>query len=230
MTTMVANAIGANVFYTRLQGHGEGPAALAASAASHWLEDYRQALDIGAALGKNIVVIACSTGATLAVNEALQNPRPDVGAYVLLSPNLGLRHPCAPLLGSRFAPWLLRLIVGDTYAFQPVNERHGRFWVTRYPAQALQRMYAPVAEVRRRNWRNFDAPLLVCSSPADRLVDPRQARRLHDLARSPIKQYLEINNSADPQAHVLAGDILSPGTTAAVADGIVEFLRRLPTA
>ena len=48
----VAEARGANVFFTRLTGHGLDGAGLAAASLDDWLTDSRRALEIGARLGR----------------------------------------------------------------------------------------------------------------------------------------------------------------------------------
>jgi alpha-beta hydrolase superfamily lysophospholipase len=62
----IAKQLGANLFYTRLTGHGRSGAAMAEASVNDWLNDSQEALQIGAQLGEHVVVIATSTGATLA--------------------------------------------------------------------------------------------------------------------------------------------------------------------
>ena len=42
---------------------------------------------------------------------------------------------------------------------------------------------------------------------------------------SPRKQLVQFTDSEDPKHHILAGDIVSPGTTEIVAEMIVDFLK-----
>ncbi len=39
---------------------------------------------------------------------------------------------------------------------------------------------------------------------------------------------LEVSDTEDPSGHILAGDILSPGTTARLVAEIESFVRELP--
>ena len=59
----VAKALGANLFYTRLAGHGRSGDAMAEPLAGDWIEDMAEAMAIGRRLGDRVVVIATSTGA-----------------------------------------------------------------------------------------------------------------------------------------------------------------------
>ncbi len=65
--TSVAAALGANLFYTRLTGHGKDGAAMATASVNAWVNDYAEALAIGRAIGEKVIVIGVSTGAALAV-------------------------------------------------------------------------------------------------------------------------------------------------------------------
>ena len=66
----VADSLGANLFETRLAGHGREREPLADVRAEDWLHDAAEALAIAARLGERVIVIGTSTGATLAVGDA----------------------------------------------------------------------------------------------------------------------------------------------------------------
>ena len=83
----IAAALGANLFETRLSGHGLENDALANVRAEAWLDDGIEALAIGRALGERLVLIGTSTGATLALAMAGHPDFTAVDALVFLSPN-----------------------------------------------------------------------------------------------------------------------------------------------
>ena len=68
----VAEALGANLVYTRLTGHGRSGAAMAQATASDWMRDTAEALAAARAVGESVVVIATSTGGTLVAAAALR--------------------------------------------------------------------------------------------------------------------------------------------------------------
>ena len=88
---IVAERLGANLFETRLSGHGLQAQALAGVKAEDWLADAAEALAIGAALGERIVIIATSTGATLALAMSGREEMRKVAAIVMISPNFSPR-------------------------------------------------------------------------------------------------------------------------------------------
>ena len=97
----VAEALGANLIFTRLAGHGRPGAALARVSVADWMADVAEALAAARAVGDRVVVIGTSTGATLA-RIAVQYPemRADVAGMVLISPNFRVKNPAAVILSS----------------------------------------------------------------------------------------------------------------------------------
>ena len=62
----VADLLDANLFYTRLTGHGQDGAAMTQGSVNAWINDYEEALAIGRAIGDKVIVISTSTGGSLA--------------------------------------------------------------------------------------------------------------------------------------------------------------------
>ena len=111
----VAAHLGANLFYTRLTGHGLPGEALA----------------IGRRLGERVLVVGTSTGGTLASWLATD---PDwaasIGAMVLISPNFGPRDPRSDMLLWPWGRQLARAVIGEWRSWDPVNERQEEFWLS----------------------------------------------------------------------------------------------------
>lgn len=102
----LAASLGANLFEARLRGHGRSQDAMGEATAEDWLADAAQALAIGRLLGERVVVVGCSTGATLAAWCAGPGRASDLEALILLSPNFAIHHPAAFLMtGPWGAPW-----------------------------------------------------------------------------------------------------------------------------
>jgi alpha-beta hydrolase superfamily lysophospholipase len=88
----VAAALGANLFETRLAGHGRERDGLVDVRAEQWLDDGRELLGVGRALGERLTLIGTSTGATLALALASHPDFRVVDSLVLISPNFGPPH------------------------------------------------------------------------------------------------------------------------------------------
>lgn len=227
----LASRLGANLFYTRLKGHGRPGEAMAAATASDWLYDVREALAVARALGDRVLLVGSSTGATLAI-WAVSGPLTEaetgsVEALVLISPNLGPADPRSNLLLLPWGEQLARIMAGEYREWTPHNEMHGRYWTTRYPTSAVFPMMGSVRAVRSADTRRFRRPVLVAYSPEDQVVDPDRIREWYDSITSPQRELLEVYDAGDPSDHILAGDILSPHTTARLVTRIAEFAQKL---
>ena len=224
----VARALGANLFFTRLTGHGRTGPAMTEASVNDWINDLAESLAIAHRLGERVVVIGMSTGAALATYaETLPEFQSGVAANVLISPNFGLRDRKAPLLTMPFAREAMRLFGQDTYSFQPLNESQAANWTASYPAAALLPMAALARAADRADLEVLKVPTLFIYSPADQVVDSAETegaiRRwggAHDT--------LLVHDAGDPTHHVLAGRILSPGTTDRLVTAIAAWIQKLP--
>lgn len=228
LSDLLARQLGANLFYTRLSGHGRGGAAMSEASVSDWLRDSQEAMQIGRRLGRQVLVIGTSTGATLASWLALQPDTQGVLAYVLISPNFAPRDPAATVLTWPWAAQFVPLLLSDEYQWQPRNALQARYWSHRYPVQALLPMMALVKHVREQPLERIAAPMLVIYSPEDQVVSPAAIESAFARFGSPHKQLLALTDSQDPAHHVLAGDILSPRDTPRVQAAILDFIESLP--
>jgi alpha-beta hydrolase superfamily lysophospholipase len=211
----------ADAFFTRLPGHGRSDAAMGEASYSDWIATGLEAVAVGERLGRRQVLIGTSTGATLALWLAATGRAPGAAALVLISPNFGPLEPGADLL---LWPWVARIapaILGEWRTWTPSNAEQGRWWKTRYPLRAAVPMMQLVDAVRGLDLSALRVPILVFYSTQDRIVDP--ARIVARFAGTPAT-LIEIHGADDPNRHVLAGRILSPGTTARVRDATLAFL------
>jgi esterase/lipase len=223
LSERVAAALGANLYYTRLTGHGRPAAALAQATVADWLSDAAEALEIGKRIGERVVVIGCSTGATLATWLAL-NRHEHLHALVLMSPNFALRDTSSEMLTWPWARYLIPVVMGADYAWQPHNEQQARYWTYRYPSTALLPMIALVKHVRDSDFTALTTPVLVIYSRDDEVVQPAAIERVYSEFGSARKQLIAIPQSAHAVKHVLAGDILDPDNTGPVSELIVKFV------
>lgn len=221
----VADALGANLFETRLAGHGLMHEALSDVKAEDWLDDGAEALAIGARLGEGIVLIGNSTGASLAMALADHPLFARVTALVQVSPNYGPRDRGAEWLTRPGGPLLALLVLGPTRSWEPLNEAQARYWTTSYPTQALVEMMRLVKSVRSSLPRRLNADLLVVYSPADEVVDPSLIEWAFERIQTPRKQLVRLTGSRDPRQHLLGGDIMSPESNQEMVERIVGFVQ-----
>jgi esterase/lipase len=186
----VAHALSANLFETRLHGHGLPGDSLGSVTAKDWLTDAVDALEIGRRLGDSVVVIGTSTGGTLAAWLAAlpRAMRSQLHAIVLISPNFGPKDPMAGVLT---LPWASRILPRfiPTREWTAANEEQKRYWTMRYPSTALFPMQAMVEFVRTRSLEGYEVPTLTFYNPDDGVVDATRTiswlDRVNATSRSP---------------------------------------------
>ena len=220
----VARKLGANLFETRLAGHGIRDTPLVDVKAEDWLEDAAEALAIGNRIGRRVVIIATSTGATLTLAMAGRAEMDNVDAIVMISPNFALPDPAAEILTWPGGPQFAQLTVGTMRSWTPQNELQARYWSTTYPTLALVEMMRLVKYTRGRLPIDLRADLLTLYSPDDAVVSADATIAALENIHAPRKLTIEILDSDDPGQHVLIGDILSPRITERTVDVIVDFL------
>ena len=222
----VAQGLGASLVEARLAGHGLAENPMQGVLAEHWMADAERVLGIAAELGRKIVVIGNSTGATLAAAMLDQPAMEHVHALVMLSPNFMPAAAGASLVTGPGGTLLPRLIAGETRCFEPANELQARYWSTCYPSATgvqVMRLVDRAADLMRGEHRQ---DLLVFYSPDDRVVMPDAIVDAFGTFLSPRKRLVEVTDSGDRNNHLLAGDILSPNTTERIAAEIVAFILR----
>jgi len=214
----------ANLFYTRLTGHGRTSQAMKDVTVNTLLNDAIEALEIGKRIGEKVILIGSSTGGTLATWLSSQQQSGNLSAVILLSPNFGLKRMDSELL---FYPWgqsIMRLIQGEEYQFAPVNTSQEKYWTTRYPTDALLAMFGLIDVVRHSSTNAIKTPTLILYSEDDKILDVEKIKLHYDNLLLDAKKLVAITDTQDPQHHILAGNILSPATTEKVVTVIREFL------
>lgn len=226
----VAKALGANLFFTRLAGHGRSGAAMATAVPEDWVLDLDEALAIGRRIGSRVLVIATSTGGTLAMLAATDAGRAEgVAGMVLVSPNFRLANPSAQFLLD--APWIESwgdAVAGAERSFEPQNAEHGRWWTTAYPTSALYPMGALMRAARGNDPGNALVPALFIYTDADKVVDAATTAAIAAGWGAPAATFQPtLTPQDDPWSHVIAGRILSPAQTEPVVAAILDWAGKL---
>ena len=225
----VAAALGANLFFTRLTGHGRGSAAMAQATANDWLNDVAEAMAIGRAIGEKVVVIATSQGGTMtAMSSVDPGVMRSVAGIVFVSPNFGIVSGSAGLLTAPFAETFVPWIAGKERSFEPHNAEQAKWWTTSYPIAAVFPMAASVRAASGLAFEAVTTPAFFIYSPDDAVVKASQiARVAGEWGGKKEIWEVALGEGDDPSAHVIAGDILSPSMTAPVSERIVGWVSGL---
>ena len=228
LVSQLAAELGANAYFARLRGHGRDGAAMAQATVEDWLADTSEAVAIGARIGERAVLIGTSTGGTLAVWAASREEADGrVAAVVMISPNF---HPKDRMSRLLLYPWggvVARVVLGAEHCFAAQSAEEALHWTTCYPTSALLPMMALVEHVRTVDLSGVNVPTLVMYSPRDQVVDAAETERVVRTLGGADVQVFVYEGAGDPAQHVLAGDILSPESTATIAARVLQFLEPL---
>lgn len=222
----IAAALGANLVYTRLEGHGRDGAALGRATVEGWMTDVAEALAAGRAVGEEVIVLSTSTGGTLVAEAALQpEMMAQVKGLMLISPNFGINDPKAPLLTWPAARYWIPVLAGKTRSFEPRNARQATYWTTSYPTVAVLQMAALVKHAVAQDYAQVRVPALFWYSDADRVVVASETDKVVAQWRGPVTQIkVDLGEGSDPYAHVIAGDIASPPQTEQAVSDMLNWI------
>jgi len=220
----VADQLDANLFYTRLTGHGQDGAAMTQGSVNAWINDYEEALAIGRAIGDKVIVISTSTGGSLAAWAATQQGASNgVAAIAFISPNFGLKASGAEILTMPWGKQIAELVAGKERSFVPRNALHEKFWTTRYPIAATPPMAALTELGYGAPVEKATIPALFIFSDSDKVVRPERTREIARRWGAP-HELVPVDDTGDPDNHVIAGDALSPSNTAFLAQRIAVWV------
>ncbi|KZY00658.1 MULTISPECIES: alpha/beta hydrolase [unclassified Sulfitobacter] len=222
----VAEALGANLVLTRLRGHGRGADALAEGSVPGWMHDMAEGLAVARAVGERVLVIATSTGGTLATAAAAQPVLMEqVAGIVMVSPNFEINSDLAGLLTWPAARHWLPKLAGERRSFEPRNPEQATYWTTEYPSVATLPVGVLINAVDRLDLGRIEIPALFWFSDNDTVVRPAATRAIAERWGGPVTIVNpELGPRDDPSAHVIAGDILSPEQTTPTVAGILDWV------
>ncbi|MDF1661944.1 MAG: alpha/beta fold hydrolase [Planctomycetota bacterium] len=222
---IVAKDLGANLYYARLVGHGRTGETMGSATLNDWLNDAYESLRIGQRLGNKVIIVGTSTGATLGTWLAAQADV-NLDGLIMISPNFGLNDPRAGILSGPWGLQMMKLFLGPYRSWEGHNDLHRKYWTTRYKVEAIVTMLALVELARSAPLEQITSPTLVIYSPQDTVVDSNQITPMTESFQSEVIELVPYEECKDESQHVLAGDIISPDSTKAVADIMLEFIRK----
>lgn len=221
----IASFFNSNIYYARLAGNGRSDDSLADGSVARWLNDASEALTITDRIGEKTIIIASSTGATIAWWIAQQSQfKQQIEAMVFFSPNFGVYDKKARFLLWPWGAQLARAVIGKYRVALPVTEQQEKFWTNRYPVKALLPMMAMVGLAKKYPPSVAAVPVYILYSNFDKTVDAECIKTFYDGLTSK-KTSLLIDNKQAASKHVLVGDIMAPQNNATVTESVIEFLQ-----
>lgn len=222
----VAKTLHMNYHATRLTGHGLDGEALANAKASDWIYDLQEAWQVASALGEKVIVMATSTGGTLATWLAQQpQAQTKLAGIVLFSPNFRTQHWASPMFLWPLAKYWMKFISPKEYGWEPENDAAAKYWTHSYPVRGLHEMIALVKAVRQSALAQISAPTLLINSEADKVVNSATTDAVFRRWGAAVRHHILLQGRANDNNHVISGDIVRPDTTERCSTEVIHFLR-----
>jgi len=131
-----AKRYGCNLYLPRLHEHGidnENP--LLNLTPESFLNSAKEAISVAQQLGDEVIVMSTSTGTTLALYLASENP--SIHSLIAYSPNIDVYDGSSNLLTMPWGLQLGRLVMGGNYFSFVASEENQKYWTTKYRIEAL---------------------------------------------------------------------------------------------
>jgi len=223
---LIATELNANVFFTRLRGHGQDGRALAEATYEQLLDDTIEAIEIGKSIGENVVLIGCSTGCSL-IHIALDQEQ-DIKAAIYISPNFGPKPIKGQALRIPGAKFLVPLIFGQEHSFEAKNDEYTTCWTTKYPTKALFTIKTTVLAAHQVDHYAIRVPILMWFSDEDKVVNAKWTRKIASMMGDNVTlQNPSLTEQDDLSCHGIVGDILSPSQTSGAVDKLLKWLAQI---
>lgn len=135
--TNIAKTFGANLYLSRLAEHGlDTTDALINLTPDKYWESAKQAMMIGRKLGRKLILMGTSTGASNALQLAATYPN-EIAALILMSPNIAINDPNAWILNNPWGLQIARMVTGGDYrTSSDTRPRYNQYWSSPYRLEA----------------------------------------------------------------------------------------------
>ena len=131
-----AQKFGCNLFLSRLDAHGiDTTEPLGNFTADGLWNSAKEAYAIGKKLGKKVILMATSTGGTVALKLAAEYP--DIAGLILLSPNIAINDANAWLLNNHWGLQIAHLVTGKHRVTEDTTALYAQYWNNPYVTSSL---------------------------------------------------------------------------------------------
>jgi len=223
---LIAAELNANVYFTRLRGHGQDGKALGEATYEQLLDDTIEAIEIGKSIGDDVVLIGCSTGCSL-IHIALDQNH-GIKAAIYISPNFGPKPIKGRALRIPGAKLLVPLVFGKEHSFVAINDEYATCWTTEYPTKALFTIKTTVLAAHQVDHRTIKVPIMMWFSDEDKVVNAKWTRRIASMMGDNVTLHNpSLTDQDDSSNHGIIGNILSPSQTTIAVKKIINWLTQI---
>lgn len=208
-----AQKFGCNLFLSRLDAHGvDTTEPLVNFTADGVWNSAKEAYAIGKQLGKKVILLATSTGGTLALKLAAEYP--DIAGLVLLSPNIAINDPNAWLLNNHWGLQIARLVKGKYNTAKDRTAIYAQYWNNKYRMEGTVQLEELLeTTMKQSTFKKITQPVLMLyyfkdEEHQDNVVKVSAMKRMFEQlgTATNLKRQVAIPNAGD---HVIGSYIKS---------------------
>ena len=225
---VLAKNYSANLFYTRLSGHGiKNNSNLKNVDCSNWYLDIQEAFEIGKRIGNQIIVVATSFGCTL-VTEYLSKNKIDnlILANVFISPCFGIPDWRMKFARYTWSNLLFRILIGEKRVTKHRKSEEKKWWSNEIPIEFIINLELSVEKIWLSDFGNIKTPSLFLFCPKDRWISIKRIKKATKRWGGDVSLVsIDVSNSVDNKNyHVILGDIKAASETELGIDIIMNWL------
>lgn len=208
-----AQKFGCNLFLSRLAEHGvDTTEPLLNFTADKIWHSAKEAYAIGKNLGKKVILMATSTGGTLALKLAAEYP--DIAGLILLSPNIAINDPNAWMLNNHWGLQIAKLVKGNYNTAEDTTAVYAQYWNKKYRIEATVQLEELLeSTMKESKFKKITQPTLLLyyykdDDNQDKVVKVSAMKRMFTQISTPdsLKRQVALPNTGN---HVLGSPIKS---------------------
>ncbi len=229
--TQFAKKFGCNLFLSRLDQHGiDSPEPLLKLTAENLWNSAKEAYAIGKTLGKKVILMATSTGGTLALKLAAHYP--DIEGLILLSPNIAIKDDNAWLLNNPWGLQIAKLVKGSAYNYSSdTTTVYKKYWYHKYRMESIVQLEELLeTTMKESTFQKITQPVLLLyyfknEEEQDDVVKVTAMKRMYNQLATPAgkKNAVAVPNAGD---HVI-GSYIKSKDIATVEKECVRFAKEI---
>ena len=206
----IAKRLEANLFISRLTGHGSGFESTKSIEAKNFLEDAAEAVAVGNQIGNKVILMGFSAGGTfalMATKDQKLNKKID---------HLVLVAPWTPKLTLPYFIAATGLFFKSQYKFNfprmfnLSNEEWGPFWVNEFHRTLPRQLWVAAFSGRKLKFQETTIPLLVFYEEKDKVVNAVGVKKIFEQWKGPKKIINNDTNLGGFNYHDIIGILNSP--------------------
>ena len=204
---------GYNLFLNRLAEHGiDTTEPLAGVTAEKLWNSAKEAYVIGKQLGDSVILMATSTGATLALKLAAEYP--GISGLILLSPNIAINDAKAWMLNNHWGMQIAKFIKGKYNHARDTTALYAKYWDPKYRIESVVQLQELLeSTMKESTFKKIHSPVLVLyyykdEANQDKVVKVPAMKRMFAQLATPdsLKRMLAVPNAGD---HVIGSYVKS---------------------